>query len=886
MRNINSVALAEISREFGLEPILIVRVFWNSIPVDYSDKANPVENVVGKVLDISGIDDVLSIDTGGTSNTVTVKLDDADGEIRNVINNKDIHKRPVQILQWFAGQPKSEAFVIFTGQINTPMEWSEGERSFQFTAVNMVENLEFGFSLEEGIFTNLPAPVYGRAMPIVFGNVLRVPSVMLSESPSGILAEGFAWIMRGKDLVEGGSGQTIYEKHLGELSKSSGDAFAKSQLLFQEGAGAELIGSFYNDGRDTPFPDDQSTYESYHSQAQQLFAQSAEMMGESRKFTEQARVLRDDFDQKKAYAKNPVQIASINFPRGYPVIVEIEGSRFSARFDGIGMTILDYILPSNLRPGERYLAQMHETTTVRTYQAAEADTKFKWFDAGSKIRVISVPLYYCACFGQGPTVNAVYARMQGVRVRVPNSYFEVQKIPFTNSLGTTAWLTVVKMNQPISTILDASGQALYESDDIWCDITSDVPGYYGNIISWAVTMFSNLTVDPDFFLAVSSLTFNSPMNFAYLERVNVWDFIKEVSYQARVSVWVDDRRVKFHYLPAEYPQADVITPDDIVEDTLVITCNDTESLVTKLTATWRPTLDQQEPNKIILRQNVAIYGLHEETYNFFAYNTDEMVKRAASFWLIRKSNTWKKIRFKTWLHKLALESHDTVLLSGFNGAFSRNDVKGIIESAIYDSASNTIDMTVWLPIRWGEMDPYVFAYPANVYEFYGIPSLEFYTGSPFFDVQDTTGFMSKVGLGFISVGPFKPLTSRVPEQIADTPPSYTVSTAITQGAIDALRVDGLQSANNFNRNVLLDLPAVSAPETTSTTVEIGTVVGTVGDSNTLYIVQPVVGGSEIKVTQMRIADGFKVPNGTGVYAVKKRGSWYMQSPVWAKEAVV
>lgn len=880
MRTISDAALAEISREYGLESILIVRVFWNDTPVDYSDKA--VEGLVGKILDISGIDDILSIDTGSTSTTVTVKLDDSDESILSVINNQDVHKRPVQILYLAAGLPLSEAFVLFTGQINTPMEWNEGERSFQFSVVNLVENLEFGFSLEEGVFNNLPAPVYGQAMPMVFGNVLRVPSVMLSESPSGILAQGFAWIMRGKDLVEGGSELTLYEKHLGELNKSAGDAFQQSQLLFGMAAGASLLASFYNDGRDIPFPDDYSTYQSYAQQSAALYQQSEQMMVECLNLREEARKLQADYEQKQEYAHSVVQVSSINFPRGRQVLVEIEGTRFIVQFDGVGMSIIDYVLPSNLRPGERYLSQLQDREVSRVYQAQETETKFKWFDAGSKIRVLNVPLYYAACFGQNPTIHAVYAKMQGVRVRVPNSYYEIERVPFSNSL-TTAWITVIKMNQPISTILDASGQALYESDQIWCDITGEVPGYYSAIVAWAVATFSDLSLDMPTFTAIQSLTINQPMNFAVLDRKNVWDFLKEISYQARTSIWVNDRKVFFHYLPTEYGHVDTITPDDVVEDTLVVTCNDTESLVTKSTALWRPMLDQEDYNKFIIRQNVAKYGLHEETVNFYGFQTAELVRRSAVFWAIRKSNTWKKIRFKTWIHKLKIESHDTILMSGWNQEFSRADVKGIVESAVYDSASNTIDMTVWLPIRWGEMDPYVFAYPANIYEFFGLAFTENYTGSPFFDVQDTGRFMERVGATFISYGPMQPQTSRTPGTIADTPPSYTVDTAVSQTAIDALRVNGLQNANDFNRYTLSTLPTIPGPETVSSTVKIGTITSAVEGDNTLYIVQPVGETSSIRVKQLTIAAGFTLVIGTPVYVVKQGGNWYMQSPVWAKE---
>src|SRR6266496_471510 len=135
MRTVNADALAEIEKEFGLEAINIVRVWWNGTdPVDYSDKIE--DGVLGRVLEVSGLDNVITLDRSGTSVSVTVKLDDSTGDLHTIINNTDIHKKKVQILQWFKGRPKSDAFPLFTGRINTPLEWNEGDRTLSFTVMN------------------------------------------------------------------------------------------------------------------------------------------------------------------------------------------------------------------------------------------------------------------------------------------------------------------------------------------------------------------------------------------------------------------------------------------------------------------------------------------------------------------------------------------------------------------------------------------------------------------------------------------------------------------------------------------------------------------------------------------------------------------------------
>ena len=85
----------------------------------------------------------------------------------------------------------------------------------------------------------------------------------------------------------------------------------------------------------------------------------------------------------------------------------------------------------------------------------------------------------------------------------------------------------------------------------------------------------------------------------------------------------------------------------------------------------------------------------------------------ATFWLIRKANTWKKIRFSTFLNKLNLETFDCVLLSVGETYVADSDVKMLIESANYNSESHRIDFECWVPVKSGEMETYGLAWPAS-----------------------------------------------------------------------------------------------------------------------------------------------------------------------------
>ena len=89
---------------------------------------------------------------------------------------------------------------------------------------------------------------------------------------------------------------------------------------------------------------------------------------------------------------------------------------------------------------------------------------------------------------------------------------------------------------------------------------------------------------------------------------------------------------------------------------------------------------------VVLRHNIKKYLIHEASYDFYIFNQPDIIYKMATFWLIRKSNTWKRVRFTTPLHKLNLETFDTVLLSFSHPYVASGPVKAIVESARYDSA--------------------------------------------------------------------------------------------------------------------------------------------------------------------------------------------------------
>src|SRR4051812_41649153 len=108
MRQLSGASLLEITKTSNVEPVIAVRIFWNGGTTNYCDRKFAEEGLVGKLLQISGIEDVVDINQAATSVSLTILLDDSDGSIKNIYDYVDIHKTYVQVLQWFKGIPFSD----------------------------------------------------------------------------------------------------------------------------------------------------------------------------------------------------------------------------------------------------------------------------------------------------------------------------------------------------------------------------------------------------------------------------------------------------------------------------------------------------------------------------------------------------------------------------------------------------------------------------------------------------------------------------------------------------------------------------------------------------------------------------------------------------------
>ena len=307
------------------------------------------------------------------------------------------------------------------------------------------------------------------------------------------------------------------------------------------------------------------------------------------------------------------------------------------------------------------------------------------------------------------TIKAVhcYRNTEDARflAQVPSSFYAKNEAESWGGLT----LTTLRLKVPMAWHNDGWEDTLYVT------LESSVGSNVVDILEHLIETYTNKTVDATSFNYVRTLFGTKyPANFPLFTRPNVFEILNQIAWQARCVLILSNDVFYLKYLAEEPTSNATITDSDVDLTTLKMTTQATEDITTKMTCTWRPNHLPEEPQYVILRNNVAKYGLHERDVDFFIYNIQELVVKSATFWLIRESNSWKQVSFDTFLTKLELETYDTITLDLNGDYFSTSPVKAVIVDNVYNSTDHTISINCWLPVRMGEMTQYPFAWPAGL----------------------------------------------------------------------------------------------------------------------------------------------------------------------------
>jgi hypothetical protein len=689
VRILSSGAQALLATKTAIDTAFILAIKWtvSGEEILYVDRnTEDLPGTLPRIVSIGEIDETRNSDSAGTTSAVTITLSDTDGALKLLFDTQDIHKRLVKVYQYFIGTSVSDKFLLFTGQLSTPILWNEGVRTLTFDVVTKLEDLEVGFSAEMGRYQSISPKLIGQPWPMVFGTVQHVPALQLQEIPTAFTTAPFAVV--DKSLIA-------------ELSKI-GTQIAN----FPKFNVAKIC------GRDLVWTETDCVQEDANDQA---FQEGTALQQQLDQLTLRQRDLQDQLVQQQRWQRSRVSLAATTqVTQPFTGTFRVGNSLFTGHIDNTG-GYLNTGTPL-LEPGNYDL------------QAQLIKAGYQFVNAGTQVVIASAyPIKFVVSLTPGE-VTQVYAfqSFRGLRrlVKVPPSYYTVSVEDYGPG---AAAVTVVTLLQPLSTtsFLYNLGIENWENnfgqylpphlvasvdweDAIYVTFASEIGPNPVDIMIYIIDNYTQNSYDATNFADVHAKVAATPMNFVYQSLDNAFSVLQGLAYQARCAIYLVEDVFHLKFLPEAGDSVDSIAESDTVLDTLQIGTTATEDLITVYEATFKPdyspTFDQ--PVRAIFRFNIAKYGYQKDSFDFYAFNSFDVVEKVATFWMIRKSMTWKVLRCQLQLNKINLEVFDTVLLDFAHPYLATVPVKAMVTSSRYNPEDQKIDVEFWVPVRLGEMVPY------------------------------------------------------------------------------------------------------------------------------------------------------------------------------------
>lgn len=754
-------------KQKAVEPVIILGVEWTTgHETLYADRQVNGAKQPFPILNNMGNFSTSQIVSGsGSSQSVPFILSDVEegtytGHLKAIVDNSDIHKSKARLYLMVQGVNLIDRTLLVQGEINSPLEWDEGDRTLNFTMINQVESVEAGFAIEDGDFPSVPEELRGKPWPFVFGDVCWEKTLRVRSPRKGFLAEPIGVI----DFTL--RSRLCQARFLTCSQKYDPPRADQNDPLSPDAPPPGSLASFgcmsfrnNRTGDKGCICPDLAFGECPQGPTE---ADRIDKDCVNQRFNEICRLIKR-LEQEVATTVNPFEVrGGTTFPQNELISIWIEGVVFNGRMNGNFFTYDDVIHPQEdeinnprckrfteakfgwrIKPpvkdfsrtnghgrGFDYVgAQLNSAScnaggdlqtgvidgpaeSWRYYERFEA-ADFIGLDAGSEVFLLAEAeiLHIANLFGGTITGVAAYRKFgdQTILVNLPTSYYTIR----TTDYGAYNNVSEIAISKPLTTFKDEEWE-----EDIYVTLKSNVGPNPADCIKFLVDTYlatSGITMDLVSHASVKAKLTNYPVGTMITSRPTVFSLIDDIAYRSRCSAVVRDGKLVLIYLSEQPTPIRTLTMADIVPESVRITHGDTEDLKTRHDITWSRQgasikKDDDPERRILLKWNVPLYGTSEVKYDYYTHNTFSTILKSATFWMIREATTWQIIHFETPLSQIDLDAFDTIAL---NIPHFTTSVTVIIEDASYNASSNTIKFRCWTPVRAGETDSYIWAWPAQ-----------------------------------------------------------------------------------------------------------------------------------------------------------------------------
>ena len=773
MKQLSTPVASQLARKQGVEIVLYIGVEWaDGSETFYS--STEVEGCIKSVVSMSGLETTTRLQ-GGSSQSVTVELSDTGGDLTNILNTVDVHKRPAKVYLSFPGVPVDQAVVLIDGEINSEIKWNDSTRSLTFSILSKIESNRFGFAAEDGLFASVDPSRLTTPWPFRFGFTCSRPTVKIGNGVKGFLRKPQGVVDPSLDAKICQAQQIKCPSILSQnIDGSYGKGGTDATKLFQVRnsdlivPGYERVGPIPDGGSlqnyftgfkcngattqvivtavsDIPFGYGQPDYDPEVFGYQFLKGKCIGDYDEDEKncakdrFAALCQYLRQRSEQQ-FWAKPTLTIAGgDDFPQGRLVTILVGDILYKGTFSGEIFTItkttdpgaLNAQLCKQIPPYARGYRPSTSTlpNSLAACEATPAEYELKIVGgAGEAFRALDE--IESKGFIWLPSGTEVTLQESGIEVHIvsltPGSvdqvmaYRKVGDIDILTQVPPSYYEVVTIDYGDLSAVEVHLDRPLstYENEDwsseLYVTFTSSISANPADVIQWIAERYTDLTVDAGSFAQAQTKLGRYPCNYYYASRENALSVLNKIAYEARCALIVSDNVLKIIYLPDEPSSIRTLTSSDVVASSFYYDHTGTESLVTSSRVTW-----QDVGTGSIKSDTVQNFFTVENNVDKYGYipSTDSYVTVTNKDQALKTATFWSIRDSNTWRLarlKVGLENLDLDTYDCVTLDIpSFPNVKCLVERVAFDPTSGVIDLDLWTPVLSGTTEQYLFAWPAG-----------------------------------------------------------------------------------------------------------------------------------------------------------------------------
>ena len=688
MKNFSTETTTILNKRHSIGLSIYVKIFWQSGTIMYSDKDLGL-SYKSVILSVSSVSNSISENLRTSTSSVSIDFDDSSGELKSLLNTETVEGTLATV--YFVpidtnGTPNiHDDNILIQGRISGDITWSEGERIVSFDIESFTLSEEVGATPTIIDVPNLSPDSENDEWPLCFGQINKVESKLL-----------FGETFEGKTINDIYNTTNSFSISSLRLPPQDVEVIIQVDKLRLRGTFSERVFTITEDN--VPVFENLAI---------------AERPTDSI-FKNNHNVLWLDGPENIEGQYCLIELVSGKYVLNYCNYQIDNECHFSNDWfvNNFG-ALLD---ESNVIAETSFFAYsiVPFRTSIVTFGGVETYWK-EYFSTWriphqTDVLIISEMNYIC---NQVPSteVYGVYSYIskdgEKFLAKVPESYYSVTLDRTITYKGEDLHVTTIDFDWPLESYINQSW-----SGDVYVSLESTLGSNTADQIKYLLDTYTNLTTDTTTFAAVANQITKYPSHFALTKRQDALAIAQEMAWQARCALYFRGTTVYIKYLvqgPSFISKAS-IDETQVEIKSLVTSYTSIEQVITKINSTYnrhyageiKSDGDKEGQRELIYENNLSIFGLAEQDFDFYIYHSPALVSISLAFWGYRFSNIWRKMQYNSFIKYLKLEVLDEIYTSIVD--YSANRLAGYIEEIEYNVDDYNVSITVQTDSKSGVID--------------------------------------------------------------------------------------------------------------------------------------------------------------------------------------